>query len=74
MEVPTPSRAAAGNGARNAASAPRATTKVVPGAARRAASRATMGLGPAPIAQSTPCRASARTRITEARSSTSRPK
>ncbi|CAM5736017.1 hypothetical protein SMICM304S_08842 [Streptomyces microflavus] len=74
VAAPTPSRAAAGSGARKAASSPRPTTKVVPGATRRAAIRATMGLAPAPIAQSTPCRASARTRITEARSPTSRPK
>ncbi len=41
---------------------------------RRSAIRASIGPGPAPITQSTPYRASARTRITEASSTASRPK
>lgn len=50
------------------------TTRVTPGTASRSAMRASIGPGPAPIAQSTPYRASARTRISEANSTAVRPK
>ncbi|CAM5739351.1 hypothetical protein SMICM304S_00647 [Streptomyces microflavus] len=72
--VPTPSRAAAG--------AARGRPPPRPGPPRRWSrappagppSGPPWGWPPPQIAQSTPCRASARTRITEARSPTSRPK
>ena len=51
-----------------------APTQVTPGPASRAAIRASIGPGPAPITQSTPYRARARTRITAASSTASRPK